>query len=321
MINSYLKGIVNSVISIYQNSEEYVKRCLLDIDKSICIDLEGKYINQGLLSIEYKELQKYDSDYEVILHISTDFVRDIYGNYDFSSLIYIPYKFSIDEFGKFWDLEKYKIKNLLSSLLSCFNRISLNINLSNCILYEYGVDKIYNDVLKQHISNYINKMLKRIKSYLPSLKDSTIYFVGFNNFDCLNLLDIIDLEKNGIHISIENFILELGNEINLEEFASEISILNYYLDNTSSVSIYLFDFIFLDIRYEQNNIFKLLGEICELIRNQKLNINMTSYVTFSFLLGTVEFPVGYYNKFREELKVYEDVLNFDYFDTYLGMNL
>lgn len=323
MINTSLKNIIDNIISTYQNSEEYAKRCLLDIDKSIYIELEQEHINQGLLAIEYKEIHECMIDSDVILHISTDFVRNIYGDYDFTSLIYIPYKFSIDEFGKFWYLDKGKINNLFNCLLTCINRVSLQINLGGYILYEYGIHKVYNNVLKQYISNYSGKRINCIKSNLEFLKGATIYFMGFNSFDCLNLLEIIDLEKNGIKISIENFILELGKDINLKEFDSEISILNYYLDNSlSNVSIYLFDFVYLDIRLDYNNVLKLLGEVCELIRNKKLNINSTPYATFSFLLDSIEFSEKeYYDTLRKEIKVYEDVLNFDYFDTYLGMSV
>lgn len=322
MDNSHLKDIVDNLINKYENSEEYARRCLLNINKSIYIELEKKYISQGLLALELEERQESMLDYNIILHISTDFVRTINGDYDFITLIYSSYKFSIDKFGKFWDSDrKSKIYNLFNCLLECPNRVSLNINFENYVLYEIGVRKIYNKVLKQYMSNYSEKRIKYIKSHLKYLKGSSIHFIEFSNFDCLNLLDFLYLEQTGINIYIENFILELGKNINSEKFDSEISILNYYLVNSSFIpSVYLFDFVYLDLSLDYNCIAKLLGEIYDLIRNQKLNIQMKPYANFSFVLDDIELSdKKCYDRFRKEIKVYEDTFNFKYFDTYLDM--
>lgn len=319
-----LKSIINNIINKYESSEEYARRCLLNINKSIYIELEEKYIHQGLLALELEERQEGIVDYNIILHISTDFVRTIDGNYDFVTLTYIHYKLSIDKFGKYWNLDrKSKIYNLFNCLLECSNRISLNINFENCILYEIGTHRVYNEVLKQYISNYSEKSIKYIKSDLKHLKGSSIHFIEFSSFDCLNLLDFLYLEQVGIKIYIENFILELGKEINERKFNSEISILNYYLANSSfTLSVYLFDFVYLDLSLEYTCIFKLLSELYELIRSQKLNLKIKPYANFSFLLDDIEFSdKKYYNRFRKEIKVYEDTFNFKYFDTYLGMIL
>lgn len=318
-----LETIINLAISEYKTSDEYAKRCLLNIKDSILIDLGEEYIKFGLLSIEYQENQECMGDYDIVLHISTDFVKDSNGEYDFGILAHIFYKFSIDTFGISWGFSNCsngKIKNLFNLLLDYSHRVDLNIELKGCILYESGFHSTYNNELKQSIVAYGDKKLVYFQNSLKYLSGSIINFIGFNQFDCLNLLDFITLQKHNININIENFILVLGEEISLDGFDSELSIFKYYLENSCfSIPIYLFDFVYFDIEDDYQEVLSLLKEIYLLIVKKQWNLTSKMNVTFSFLFDSiVASNRKYYIRLRDEIRVYEDTFNFDYYDRYIN---
>lgn len=176
-----IEELLNKYINAYKQSEEYIRKLLLNLITDTYIEIDDKRINDvGIFGFYYQEsifedeiLHRSDIKYFCTLHTNTDFFRvknkSIYYNF------YVPHNIGcddslivdicVDKTGKYWEQDILLKGTLLVYNILWNKRLSLNCNLENiCIEIEEEDD------LVPKLKNINSKILDKINSSNNVLK-------------------------------------------------------------------------------------------------------------------------------------------------------
>lgn len=320
---SDLVEIVNNAIIQYKKSDDYARRCLLKLDDSVNIELLNKdSLELGIISVEYT-----DNTNNIIIHITTDFLRDeANNNYKFETLCQYRYTFSIDEVGRYWGLDRINSGKIIVNNLfySLSKNVILNCKLLGVEFHENILEGTLDEIIGTEIID-LDKYISLIDKNKIYLQNCNIYFANYCSISCDILSKLYMLEQSNIFIFTDKLNLCIMADEETEEDDGDIilaykrsinKVCDYMLKSGSSFSIDYINFHSFEM-VEYDAVIIGLQILYNFIKETKfpLHNKIDVYASLQFDDMDDEDEVcAYYNDIRKELDLYKDIFATNYFD-------